>query len=194
MLKVLSFPPTIGKLDGVTSFMYYNYRSKLHVEASSTQSGHPFNVVDPTKTCGTINCIWHSHYLTPKGNITIMLGIPLYITHYTLNSRPDNHGFPTDWVLEGSNNNETWDKLDTVNDEQNLTANDVKKVFKCDKSGLYHMFRFTMTDLNTDSNQGFVLYKIELFGNLMIYRLMLTLARKTNNFLSFLFVSIILLT
>ena len=173
-----SFRPTIGKLDGVTSFIYYNFRSKLSVEAGSTQAGDPFNIVDPTKMCGTIDCIWHSDASAPSGNITIKLGIPLFITNYTLRTRPEASGFPINWIVEGSNKGDTWDRIATVNNEQGLKGNNIAKTFPCDKPGIYKMFRFTMIGINTNGDYGFALYKVELFGNLMLDCMIRTVSRR----------------
>ena len=167
MGKNINFPPTINGLDGVISFIYYNYRSKLNVKASSTNNGPPFNIVDPTKIDGTINSIWHSN-LQPYQNITIYINIPLLITNYTLKSRPDNTGYPQSWVLDGSNNGDKWERLDTVNGETALIGKNKQKTFQCDHSGVFKIFRFTLTNVCTDNNWGFVLYKVELFGKLLL--------------------------
>lgn len=74
-------------------------------------------------------------------------------THYELSGNPVVPGRPTDWTLEGSNNDSTWTTLDTRASQSPLDGADNR--YEIATPGAYTYFRLTITGVDNDSFSGY---------------------------------------
>ena len=85
---------------------------------------------------------------------------PFYITHYELGQRTDSiYSLLKKWVLEGSNNNETWKVIDRRSSVPGFEANGERRLFEIRKKGKYIYYRLR------NINEGILTVdKIEVYG------------------------------
>jgi hypothetical protein len=92
--------------------------------------------------------LWHTATpITSEGTpwIKIDLGTPKKVSTYKYQARsPSNGQSWKDWVLDGSNDNSTWTRVDTVVGEPNTTPAEVR-TFACDAPGTFRYWRWTIT-------------------------------------------------
>ncbi len=79
------------------------------------------------------------------------------IKSYSINAGAD---APDDWTLEGSNDQATWDVLDTVAGAA-LTPG-TSDTFDCDASGVYKYYRLVITDSSDPGTAGVAIAEIQL--------------------------------
>lgn len=92
-------------------------------------------------------------------------------THYAIRSRydaSDVNGSPCNWCIEGSNDNQSWEILDTRKKETSLKYANASNVFeiqkKLAKDEFYRYLRIHQTGPNTAENSYFTLSALEYFG------------------------------
>lgn len=89
-------------------------------------------------------------------------------SHYTIKTRHWSGHFPTDWILQGSNDKIEWLLLHEVKDENELKFAGKNKTFKIsqnnsqDKS--YRYIRIILTDVSSDGKFYLSFNSIEFFG------------------------------
>ena len=93
-----------------------------------------------------------------------------YITNYSMRSRGVNvpYDMPQTWLLEGSNNNITWNFIDEKRNVQYFAESDKVYTFPVEKSNLYRYFRFKQIDVNLNNRFYFCLGKVDLFGTTFV--------------------------
>jgi len=104
-----------------------------------------------------------SKYLTGHSQIWIQFNVSgkAAVKEYTITSANDSpERDPLNWVLKGSNDELTWDTMDTRNGEDFATRY-LKKSFTCQKSSDYKYYRFDMTN---NSGANIQIAEIELMG------------------------------
>jgi hypothetical protein len=87
------------------------------------------------------------------------------LQHYTLKSNNYRY-FCIEWVIEGSNDGNTWKVLDNRN-ARDLCGNSLVKTYECSTSKSNEFFRFIrmrQTGKDSDNNDNLALAKIEFFG------------------------------
>ena len=89
------------------------------------------------------------------------------VTDYTVASDQFESQNPTAWVLEGSNDDDTWTTLDSQ-DTDDLVQPDAVHTYSCQvQEGSFRYIRITMTRSNSEIPR-FYLRNIELFGMLIV--------------------------
>ena len=107
------------------------------------------------------------------------LRFPFKISSYSLRSRTDfGWNLPCEWMLEGSNNNNTWNLLHYHERNNDLNGTNIvknwKTSFKCE--GYYHFFKVTQLGINIQTSNDldhpnnsfvFTMNKVEFFGEIL---------------------------
>ena len=96
----------------------------------------------------------------------------LSVKNYTIRTRTDSpqENFPLSWKVEGSNDGNSWNKIHSTNNTEELRSTGALKTYESEDLNYYSFFRFTMTDLNSgggwwDQNWIFHVSKVEFFGS-----------------------------
>ena len=94
-------------------------------------------------------------------------GNQVTVTDYTLASDQFESQNPTAWILEGSNDDDSWTALD-IQDTDDLVQPDAVHTYSCQvQTGTFRYIRITMTRSNSNIPR-FYLRNIELFGMLFV--------------------------
>jgi hypothetical protein len=92
--------------------------------------------------------LWHTATpATSEGTpwIKVDLGTPRTVTSYKYQARsPSNGQSWRNWVLDGSNDNVNWTRVDTVVNEPNTTPAEIR-TFTCDTPGAFRFWLWTIT-------------------------------------------------
>jgi hypothetical protein len=91
---------------------------------------------------------------------------PVLLQHYTLKSHNWDTHFPIQWVIEGSNDGNTWKVLDNRN-TRDLCGTSLVKTYECSTSKSNEFFRFIrmkQTGKASDNDDYLILTNIEFFG------------------------------
>jgi hypothetical protein len=137
----------------------------VNITASGTERNVCHNVVKHGW-----NDFWYSNN-TPNSWISFdFKDKSVFLQHYTLKSAGFGHHYFTQWEIEGSNDGNTWESLDSRN-TRDLCGNYVVKTYECSKSKPEEFFRFIrmrQTDKSSNNCDYFMLSEIEFFGTLKI--------------------------
>ena len=169
--------------DDLFKGLFYSYYKKystsfinkfVKIEASSTNPtlGQPRVLIDPSIDSSNRTDNWQSSS-TKNSSITLtLLKERLLISSYSLRARTDsNANMPLEFVLEGSNNQVSWETIHHKENGTELVTAGSKKNFKCSSSIPFSCFKLTMLNENyhkVDSEKYlFTLSKIELFGKVV---------------------------
>jgi hypothetical protein len=89
------------------------------------------------------------------------------LTDYTLKSDGSSYYHLLQWPIEGSNDGNAWECIDSQN-TQDLNGDYVTKTFKCSSSSSHfcRYIRLTQTGKNSYGNDHLMLCNIEFFGRL----------------------------
>jgi hypothetical protein len=87
------------------------------------------------------------------------------LTDYTLKSDGHSSNHLLQWSIEGSNDGNAWECIDSQN-TQDLNGKYITKTFKCSSPSSHFCWyiRLTQTRKNSSGYDHFMLYNIEFFG------------------------------
>ena len=167
---LLILPSSHKSIEGIFYFSYWltdrNQSAFVDVKASSRLWGDPYSLVNYTFTGNCyIDCVASGN----DNNSNFLFHLQKHsvrLTNYAIKTRPNGTNFLMNWKFEGSNNGETWTELDSHQDSDDLCGNNITKVYKVRKNGLFSYFRLLQTGINSLGNHHLVLNNIELFGKL----------------------------
>ena len=163
---------------GVFAFLHSTlsptvYKSRVIANASSVhepnERGDPYVVVDPTITGNTNKDNWHS-IVENKPNITFQLvKYKIQPSSYSIRARNDfGEIYPKHWILEASNDMQTWATLhDSQDNNEDINGNNKHHNYQIDLTQSFSIFRITQLAChNSAYGCYFVLNKVEIFGRL----------------------------
>lgn len=87
--------------------------------------------------------------------------------HYSIKSCPPGGVNLQNWVLEGSNDGESWKDLDTQNGNKSLDGSSKANTFEVPNSQnnkFYRYLRIRQTGVNTENNYKLIIASLEYFG------------------------------
>ena len=172
---MISISPINDKdINGIIHEIYQQYEKEYQRYVTTSESS-TFNerrlwsdastLINYTKSDDDDYCSWTSHNVMNSNFSIYFLQFQIYITNYSFRSRTfNNNDMPRGWIVEGSNNNETWYYIDQKRDEDSLLQPKAVKTFHVDKEGIYRYFRFTQNQNNSRNLQFFSLNQVDFFG------------------------------
>jgi hypothetical protein len=154
--------------DGIISFLTAKVGGNIHtkgivnISSSSDEYNHCWQVADH----GWNNC-WHTR---DEPNSWISFDFKdrrVRLSHYTLKSRSGGVNFFQTWVIEGSNDSESWIELDRRS-THDLVGKSIVKTYPCSNtcSTEFRYLRMRQTGATSHNQHYFPLTNIELFGQL----------------------------
>ena len=189
---MISIQPKNGTdIDGIIHEIYRRHTAeyKRYVTASSSSTFHEelyawgdslalinYTIKDTEAFNSWVSCN------IPNSNFSIyFLQTQIHITHYAFRSRTVNDAdMPKNWIVEGSNDNITWNFVDKKEDEQSLLTPKAIKTFSVEKEGIYRYFRFTQHKTNSLGRDFFGINKIDFFGKTIEKFKIISLNSSTN--------------
>lgn len=88
-------------------------------------------------------------------------------SHYSIQSFPWGSGNLQNWVLEGSNDGESWKDLDTQNGNKSLAGYNISNTFEVpngQNNQFYRYLRIRQTGVNTANDYRLIIASLEYFG------------------------------
>jgi hypothetical protein len=155
--------------NGIIAYLTTKFSGNIHtmgavdISSSSDQYNNCWQVADH----GWIN-YW---YTRDEENLWISFDFKdrrVSLSHYTLKSHPGKGQFPKEWLIDGSNNFESWMELDRRS-TRDLVGKSIVKTYQCSKTsstGFRHI-RMRQTGLASDYGRFLALTNIEFFGQLI---------------------------
>jgi hypothetical protein len=130
------------------------------ISASSTMAKRPHQVVDYG---------WNNYwYSNDEANSWLQIDFKnrrVLLTHYSLNSNKAGSNYIRKWVLEASDDEKTWETLDS-RDTDELVGRSRIKIFPIISSARYFRYvRIRQTGTDSNNHHTLVLTNLELFGN-----------------------------
>ena len=168
-------PKNTADIDGIIHEIYRKhtaeYKRYVTTSSSSTyfQNDYPWGdslaLINYTIKDNEPYNSWVSNNV-PYSNFSVyFLQTQIYITHYAFRSRTVNtNDMPKGWIVEGSNDNITWNYVDKVENENGLLTKSTIKTFPVSRPGVYRYFRFTQHQKNSLQRDFFGLNKVDFFG------------------------------
>ena len=89
------------------------------------------------------------------------------INTYLIRTNSSNNKYFRSWNVEISNDGSQWEKIDEQNDVNELNGLNRFKSFNVEMTKPFRFIRFITDKPNFDDNDGFVLGKLEFFGNII---------------------------
>jgi hypothetical protein len=153
---------------GILSFLTEKFHGNIHEKevVTVTSSGDQYHDCWQVATLG-----WDSHWCsTDQQDSWIAFDFKerrVCLSHYTLKSHPYDDSFFLEWVIEGSNDGETWISLDHRVTHA-LAAPSQVKSFDCSggSRNAFRHLRMRLASETTDHNHYLALTNIEFFGEL----------------------------
>jgi hypothetical protein len=91
------------------------------------------------------------------------------LTHYSVRSRRDgNSANLRSWILEGSNDCESWVEIDHHTNDSSLNSQGAIATFPISSSSDYRYIRLRQTGVNSSGDHRLMVNAIEFYGTLTI--------------------------
>jgi hypothetical protein len=154
-----------GEFDGILSYLTRTGFGNVHTSGvvGITASSTKWNSVEQVADHG-----WGSYWVSNNtANQWIRFdfrGSGVALSGYTLKSGTGSQHL-VKWVVEGSNNGESWTKIDHQ-ETQDLNGENVIKRFKCQSAQFFRFIQVRQTGLNSKGTHAMALCNIEFFGKL----------------------------
>jgi hypothetical protein len=134
----------------------------VNISSSSDSHNHCWHVADHGWTD-----FWYSRNAKNSWISFAFKDRRVWLSHYTLKSHSGGGNFFLSWVIEGSNDSESWTELDRRS-TRDLVGKSIVKTYPCSNTCWteFRHLRMRQTGVTSDNEHFFILANIEFFGEL----------------------------